>query len=48
MEKQEKLIAWYTQMLEKVRKAYANDWSKEDYIKAAEKDLEEVKNGRDW
>ena len=48
MTKQENLIIWYTQRLEKVKAAYAGDWRKDEYIKQAEKDLEEVKNGRSW
>lgn len=48
MTKQEKLIIWYTQRLEKVKAAYAGDCRKEEYIKSAEKELEEVKNGRSW
>ena len=48
MSKQEKLINYYTEMLENVKKAYADDWRMVDYIKQAEKDLEEVKNGRNW
>lgn len=46
--KNEKLIKYYTEMLEKVKAAYAHDWRKAEYIKNAEKDLEEVKNGRNW
>ena len=48
MTKQEKLIIWYTQRLEKMKAAYAGDWRKDEYIAAAEKDLEEVKTGRSW
>ena len=48
MNKQEKLIEYYTKMLEKVKATYANDWRKDEYIKFAEKNLEEVKNGRTW
>lgn len=34
MTKQEKLIIWYTQRLEKVKAAYAGDWRKDEYIAA--------------
>lgn len=47
--KQEKLILWYTERLEKVKGFWGNDeLCGEDYIKHAEKELEEVKNGRSW
>lgn len=42
------LINYYEKKLEKVKDAYSNDCRKEDYIKFAEKELEEVKNGRTW
>lgn len=45
---QAKLIAYYEKQLEKVREAYEGDCRKEAYIKQAEQDLEEVKNGRQW
>lgn len=48
MTKQEKLILYYTERLEKIKALYSGDWRKEDYIKFAEKELEEVKNGRNW
>ena len=45
MTKQEKLIIYYTERLEKIKAFYAGDCRKEDYIKFAEKELEEVKTG---
>ena len=48
MTKQEKLIIYYTEKLEKIKAFFADDWRTENYIKQAEKDLEEVKNARNW
>lgn len=48
MTKQEKLIIYYTEQLEKVKVAYTGDCRKDEYIARAEKNLEEVKNGRNW
>ena len=45
---QENLIKYYEALLEKVKRAYGGDCRKIDYIKSVEKDLEEVRNGRDW
>jgi hypothetical protein len=47
------LIEYYERQLEKVKIMYKpnNSWSKErceEYIAHAEKDLNEVKNGRNW
>lgn len=52
----EKLISYYERNLEKVKAMHnPNNYSSElekdqcnSYIKQAEKDLEEVKNGREW
>ena len=48
MSKQEKLIKFYEDGLEKVKGAYEGDSRKIEYIEYAEKQLEEVRNGRDW
>lgn len=48
MNKQEKLIKFYEDRLEKVKAMYAGDCRKVEYIEYAEKQLEEVRNGRDW
>lgn len=45
---QEKLIAYYEKQLEKVKEFYKGDCRKVAYIEQAEKDLEAVKNGREW
>lgn len=45
---QEQLVKYYEAKLEKVKGAYSNDCRKESYIKFAEKELEAVKNGRNW
>lgn len=42
------LIKYYENNLKKVKKTYEKDWRFESYIKYAEKQLEEVKNGRKW
>ena len=50
----EKLIAYYEEKLEKVKAAYCKtygsneNWKGDPYIEFAEKELEEVKNGRNW
>lgn len=50
----EQLIAYYEKRLEKVKAAYSTtygsteNWKGQPYIEGAEKDLEEVKNGREW
>jgi len=44
----EELIKYYTNQLKKVKKEYEGDWRKKSYIEHAEKQLEEVKNGRKW
>lgn len=52
--KQEKLIRYYEQRLEKVRAMYLNatthlqEDKNNDYIKFAEQELQAVKNGREW
>lgn len=50
-----KLISYYEKQLEKVKSAYRIDTESSfrnernlEYIKQAEKDLEEVKKGREW
>lgn len=48
MNKQEKLIKFYEDRLEKVKVMYAGDARKNEYIEYAEKRLEEVRNGRAW
>ena len=48
MSKQEKLIKIYEDRLEKVKAMYAGDTRKSEYIEYAEKQLEEVRNGRAW
>ena len=48
MSKQEKLIKVYEDRLEKVKAMYASDTRKSEYIEYAEKQLEEVRNGRAW
>lgn len=48
MTKQEKLIAYYENRLAKVKEMYNGDTRKAEYIEFAEKELEEVKNGRQW
>ena len=48
MSKQEKLIKFYEDRLEKVKAMYAGDCRKIEYVEYAEKQLEEVRNGRDW
>ena len=48
MSKQEKLIKVYENRLEKVKAMYAGDTRKNEYIEYAEKQLEEVRNGRAW
>lgn len=48
MNKQERLIKLYENRLEKVKEMYGGDCRKEEYIEFAEKELEEVKNGRQW
>ena len=51
---QEKLIAYYQERLEKVKAMHSHtygskeNWKGQPYIEQAEKDLEEVKNGRAW
>jgi hypothetical protein len=42
------LITYYEERLKKAQKEYTNDWRKKSYVERAEKDLEEVKNGRKW
>lgn len=44
----EKLIEYYEKQLEKVKEFYKGDCRKVAYIEQAEKDLEAVKNGREW
>lgn len=50
----EKLIAYYEARLEKVKLMHGatygskENWKGQPYIEQAEKDLEEVKNGRNW
>lgn len=44
----EELIKYYEKRLETAKAMYKNDWRKKPYIDRAEKDLEEVKNGRNW
>ncbi|PGK51868.1 hypothetical protein CN918_29185 [Priestia megaterium] len=51
----EELIQYYEEHLEKVKAAYRTDTpstprneSNAEYIEQAEKDLEAVKNGRQW
>lgn len=41
----EKLIAYYTANLEKVKGAWGDDWRGAEYIEYAEKQLEAVKRG---
>ena len=48
MSKQEKLIKFYEDRLAKVKKMYSGDFRKNEYIEFAEKELEAVKNGRQW
>jgi hypothetical protein len=48
MTKQEKLIVHYEDRLAKVKAMYANDCRKAEYIEFAEKELEAVRNGRQW
>lgn len=49
IEKREKLIKYYTQLLEKLKIAWGgNKIVGESYIAQAEKDLQEVINGREW
>lgn len=48
MNKQERLIKFYEDRLEKVKGMYGGDCRTEEYIEFAEKELEEVKNGRQW
>ena len=48
MTRQEKLIAFYESRLEKVEEMYKDDSRKAEYIEFAKKELEEVKNGRQW
>lgn len=43
----EKLIEHYEKQLEKVKKQF-NDSIHQGYVEYAEKELEEVKNGREW
>ena len=54
--KRDKLIAYYTQHLEKVKAAWNEDAATDEYqrercrayVAAAQADLEAVKNGRSW
>ena len=54
MKTKEELIRYYEKQLEKVISAYGNGITNhlkergQEYIKNAEDDLEEVKNGREW
>ena len=48
MSKKEMLIKFYEDRLEKVKDMYAEDSRKNEYIEYAEKQLEEVRNGRPW
>lgn len=48
MSKHEKLIKFYEDLLENVKAMYDGDCRKIEYVEYAEKQLEEVKNGRDW
>ena len=48
MSKQEMLIKFYEDRLEKVKAMYAGDFRTKEYIEYAEKQLEEVRNGRTW
>ena len=48
MSMQEKLVKFYEDRLEKVKAMYAGDSRKNEYIEYAEKQLEEVRNGRAW
>lgn len=48
MSKQEKLIKFYEDRLAKVKAMYNGDSRKNEYIEFAEKELEAVKNGRQW
>ena len=45
---QENRIKIYENRLEKVKEMYSGDVRKNEYIEFAEKELEEVKNGRQW
>jgi hypothetical protein len=49
---QEERIKCYERRYEKVKSAYTSDYDSfgknEEYIEYARKQLEEVKNGRDW
>ena len=47
MDRQE-LLNWYVKRLENVKAVYEGDDRKIEYIKYAEQQLEEVKNGRNW
>lgn len=44
----QKLVQYYTDMLNKVTAQYAGDARKLPYIKQARKNLKAVKNGRQW
>ena len=49
--KQEKLIQFYTNRLERLIEAYGNSINQmaaQEYIEQAKRDLEEVKAGRTW
>ena len=48
MSKQEKLVKFYEDRLAKVKEMYSGDFRTKEYIEFAEKELEEVKNGRQW
>ena len=45
---QENRIKFYEDRLEKVKAMYSGDFRKNEYIEFAEKELEAVKNGRQW
>ena len=45
---QESRIKFYEDRLKKVKAMYKGDSRKNEYIKFAEKELEAVKNGRQW
>lgn len=55
MKTREELISYYERQLEKVRTAYERNYTSdldrdksEGFIEQARKDLEAVKNGREW
>ena len=48
MKTKEELISYYEKQLEKVISSYKDSHKGEDYIKYAEEQLKEVKNGRNW